>query len=349
MKIHDFLEFQMEKHATIIVLPSKHQGGAENPITTRWATQKTPRHVFPQYFQGYAAQPTPKSSKASKKQQGMPSKTPKGAPPTAKPTSHVLTVRCCISLKQCHLSTLDHCIYMNNSKGSIFTLEIDSLRSEMLENIGWITGSHKNMNRAHWEHFITTQLAIKVGFSFPFQLHMATLTPPKEATSAEKNRQQPKRNGDPIQMWRVITGTTSAPGLTQALYKLFHEIWGGKLFGQDMHYIPSSASNTPEGCSTLWNLSKTWQDSTITVKSFGLRPLHNRIPLDEQGMPTQKSLAFLLRTLHHPEGGPIFRAVEEREHPSHADSLIHGDWPVVCLPPRSPGPQMDGRQNSCRR
>ena len=30
MKIHDFLEFQMEKHATIIVLPSKRRGGAEN-------------------------------------------------------------------------------------------------------------------------------------------------------------------------------------------------------------------------------------------------------------------------------------------------------------------------------
>jgi hypothetical protein len=106
---------------------------------------------------------------------------------------------------------------------------------------------------------------------------------------------------------------------------------GGELFGQDMHYIPTSASNTPEGRSTLWNFGKTWQDSTVTVKSFGLQPLHNRIPLNEQGMSTLKSLAFLLRRLHHPEGGPIFRAVEERAHPSHANSLVHGDWPVVYL------------------
>ena len=80
------------------------------------------------------------------------------------------------------------------------------------------------------------------------------------------------------------------------------------------------------------NLGKAWQDSTVTVKSFGLRPLHNRIPLDNDNKyATLKSLAFLIRRLHHPEGGPIFRAVEERAHPSHADSLIHGDWPVVYL------------------
>ena len=331
MKIHDLLEFQMEKQATIIVLPSKRRGGAENPITTRWTTQKPPRHVYPQYFQGYTAQPTPKSAESSKKQKGTPSKPPTGAPPASKPTSHVLAVRCCVSLKQCHISTLEHWIYMTNSKRSVITLEIDSLRSEFLEHVGWITGSHVNMNRAHWEHFIRNQLTQRVGFSFPFQLHMAPLIPPKEATTAEKNRQQPKRNGDPIQMWRVTTGLNSAQGLTQCLHKLFHEIWGGKLFGQDMHYIPTSASVTPEGRRTLWNLGKTWQDSTVTVKSFGLRPIHTRIPIDKDKYSPLQSLAFLLRRLHHPAGGPIFRAVEEREHPSHADSLIHGNGPVVYL------------------
>jgi hypothetical protein len=58
MKIHDFLEFQMEKLATIIVLPSKRRGGAENPITTRWKTQK-PSTPLPSIFSGVCSSTNP--------------------------------------------------------------------------------------------------------------------------------------------------------------------------------------------------------------------------------------------------------------------------------------------------
>jgi hypothetical protein len=45
MKIHDLLEFQMEKQATIIVLPSKRRGGAEIP-SLQGGRRKTPLDTF---------------------------------------------------------------------------------------------------------------------------------------------------------------------------------------------------------------------------------------------------------------------------------------------------------------
>ena len=154
MKFHDFLDFQMEKNATIIVLTSKRRGGAESPITERWNTTSKPhRHVYPMYFQGYTTvQKQPKSAESAKKKQaGPPSKTTKGAPPTssAATTSHIIAVCCCISIKQHYLDVLDAMAALNNTKGSIFTLEVDPIRSEFLDKSGWITGSHINMNRAH--------------------------------------------------------------------------------------------------------------------------------------------------------------------------------------------------------
>lgn len=88
--------------SNINVRSSKRRGGVENPITERWnTTKKPPQHVYSMYFQGYTVQKQPKLAESAKKKQGLPNKTPKGAPPTPKkPTNHVLAVRCCISIKQ---------------------------------------------------------------------------------------------------------------------------------------------------------------------------------------------------------------------------------------------------------
>ena len=332
MRVFDFLNYQVGlngERPQIIVLPSKRKNGAENPIMTRWTNNQPSRQFYTLYFQGYVARKQPISAADAKKKQRLAPKIPTAAPAT-KPTSpnHILNVRLCVSINKPQLETL--MIATNKTMHTSCVIEVDPIRSELVEKIGWITGSHKDMNRSHWEHFLTANLASTVGVSFPFKLNMEAVTPPGHLSTAARTKQlRPPKGVDSIQMWRVTTGKASALGLSKAMYTLFHDIWEGQVLGQNMHYIPTSASVTPDGIATMWAAAKEWQDSTISVKSFGLKSLHERINLFVPG-EAPRSLAFYLRKLHHAEGKPLFHAVEEQA-PNNTDITSHGAFPVVYL------------------
>jgi hypothetical protein len=332
MRIFDFLHYQVGlngERPQILVLPSKRKNGSENPIMTRWTNNQPSRQFYSLYFQGYVARKLPVSTAEAKKKKGKDPKLPT-ATPTIKPTGtpHTLKVRTCVSINRTQYNTL--LAATAKTTNTSCAISVDTIRSEFVEKIGWITGSHRDMNRTHWEHFLMTHLAASVGKSFPFSLHMEAITPPGHIPKDARNRQlNPPRGVEPIQMWRVVTGKDSAQGLSTSLSTLFHDIWAGQVLGQHMHYIPTSASVTPDGISTMWAAAKEWQESTITVKSFGLKPLHDRIALGVFGEPP-RSLAFYLRHLHHAEGTPLFHAVEENA-PTPSEIASHGAFPVVYL------------------
>ena len=332
MRVFDFLNYQVGlngERPQILVLPSKRKNGAENPITTRWTNNQPARQFYTLYFQGYVARKQPVSTADAKKKRGNDPKLPTATPNT-KPngTPHTMNVRMCVSINRPQYNTL--LAATAKTTNTSCAISVDTIRTEFVEKIGWITGSHRDMNRSHWEHFLTTHLAMSVGKSFPFTLHMEAITPPSHIHKDARNRQlNPPRGVEPIQMWRVVTGKDSAQGLSTSLSTLFHDIWAGQVLGQHMHYIPTSASVTPEGISTMWAAAKEWQESTITVKSFGLKPLHDRIALGVLGEPP-RSLAFYLRHLHHAEGRPLFHAVEEHD-PTPSEIASHGALPVVYL------------------
>ena len=325
MKVYDFLHFQVGPNATILVLPSKRRGGGdENPITTRW-NSKTNRSIFTNYFQGYTLPKTPLSAAAAKKTASAVKKdTSKN---NTKPGT-TLNVRVCISIFKFQLPTLDQAAKL--LPDPFMTISVDPIRSEIIEKIGWITGTHKDMNHHHWEHFLAAQLTNVVGCSYDFRLEMEALSPPRGVSGNERFRQSnPKRGVDPIQLWRVHAGKSSASGLSSALHSLFHTTWKDKLFDQDMLFLPSSTGDTPEGKTAMWTAAKSWQDSTVSVKSFGLCHLHNRITLDDATeSDTPHSLAYYCRKIHHSGGPSLFRAIEERATTA-TDKITHGNGHVV--------------------
>ena len=327
MKVFDFLHYQVGPNATILVLPSKRRGGDENPILTRW-TKTTNRSVFPIYFQGYTVPKTPTSAAAAAKKAKATKQQKDDSGSASKGTT--LHVRACVSIQKFQLAKLGKA--MANITDPHMQLNIDPIRAEMVEKIGWITGSHKIMNISHWQHFLHTQLKHFVGSSYEYRLQMDALPPPRSASGNERYRQTHPKNGvDPIQMWGVYTGRPSAPGLSSALHSLFHTTWKGKLFGQDMQFLPIATGDTPDGQATMWLAAKTWQDNTVVIKSFGLHHLHDLImPQGADGMTNQShSLAYYCRQVHQPGGPPLFRAVEEQESPTPSDLLIHGPGPVA--------------------
>ena len=301
MKIYDFLHYKVGSNVTILVLPSKRRGGDENPIITRW-NKSTNRSIFPIYFQGYILPKTPLSAAAEKKA----TTTAKNKTDPAIKAGRILKVRVCVSLQVFQLTALERAIKVNTD--SQFHVELDSIRSEFIERIGWITGSHKAMNRTHWAHFIKAQLTHLVGACYELRLEIEALSPPKGASGNEKFRQyNPKKGTDPIQMWAVYTGKPSANGLCSSLHSLFHTTWHDKLFGQDMQFLPTSTADSPDGKATMWQAAKVWQDTTVVVKSFGLCHIHDRIVLPAiPGLsePNNHSLAYYCRQVHQPGGPP---------------------------------------------
>jgi hypothetical protein len=335
MKVYDFLHFRVGPNATILILPSRRRGGDENPILTRW-TKSTNRSVYPVYFQGYVLPKTPTSTAAEKKK----TKTKQNATSTSGDTAtavefkgHTLNLRTCVSLYKFQIDTLAKAA--QTLQDQYMRLKIDPIRAEFVDKIGWLTGTHKMMNIAHWRHFIHTQLQANVGSSYELRIQMDALTPPRSSAGNERHRQNhPKRGNDPIQMWGIYAARQSYAGLSSALHSLFHSTWQGKVFGQDMQFLPLSIGDSPDGLATMWTAAKTWQESTYVVKSFGLRPLHDLILLHDQeseGRTPQTephSLAYYCRQIHQPGGPPLFRAVEERD-PTPTDILTHGNNPVV--------------------
>lgn len=327
MKIYDFLHYKVGSNATILVLPSKRRGGDENPIITRW-NKSTNRSIFPIYFQGYTIPKTPLSATAEKKANTAAKNKTDSAIAKA---GRILKVRVCVSLQVFQLTALEKAIKVNTDPQ--FHVDLDSLRSEFIERVGWITGSHKAMNRTHWAHFIKAQLTHLVGACYELRLEIEALSPPKGASGNEKFRQyNPKKGTDPIQMWAVYTGKPSSNGLCSSLHSLFHTTWQDKLFGQDMQFLPTSTADSPDGKATMWQAAKAWQDTTVVVKSFGLCHIHDRIVLPTiPGLPepNSHSLAYYCRQVHQPGGPPLFRAIEETDVPTASDLLIHGHGPVV--------------------
>jgi hypothetical protein len=335
MKVYDFLHFRVGPNATILILPSRRRSGDENPILTRW-TKATNRSIYPVYFQGYVIPKTPTSTAADKKK----AKTKQNATTTSGDMAttvelkgHTLNLRTCVSLYKFQIETLAKAA--SALQDQHMRLTIDPIRAEYVDKIGWLTGTHKFMNTAHWRHFIHTQLLAIAGSTYELRLQMDALTPPRSVTGNERYRQtHPKKGTDPIQMWGIYAARQSYAGLSSALHSLFHTNWQGKVFGQDMQFLPLSIGDSPDGLATMWTAAKTWQDSTYVVKSFGLRPIHDLILLHDQeseGRTPQTephSLAYYCRQIHQPGGPPLFRAVEERD-PTPSDILIHGTNPVV--------------------
>ena len=159
------------------------------------------------------ARKQPISAADAKKKQCVAPKPPTAAP-NVKPAgpSHILNFRLCVSINRHQYETLVTATAKTTHTSCV--IEVDPIRSEIVEKIGWITGSHKDMNRSHWEHFLTARLASAVGVSFPFKLNMEAVTPSSHISTAARNKQlRPPKGVDPIQMWRVTTGKASALGL----------------------------------------------------------------------------------------------------------------------------------------
>jgi hypothetical protein len=326
MKVHDFLQYKVGSNTAIIVLPSKRRGGDENPIVNRW-THTTTRNIYPIYFQGYTIPRNPTSSASAAKKEATTGKKEK---PVSKAATN-LKVRVCISLQKFQLPSLIKAAALTNTDATC-KITLDPIRHEIVEKIGWITGSHKVMNISHWEHYIQAQLSHFVGSSFDLRLQMDPLSAPRSASGNERFRQtNPKQGVDPIQMWGVYTGKPSAAGLSSALHSLFHTQWRGKVFGQDMQFLPTSTGDSLEGIATMWQAAKLWQDETIVVKSFGLHHIHDLIETyaSDGTASTPHLLAYYCRKTHQPGAPPLFRAVESREIPTQADLLIHGHGPVA--------------------
>jgi hypothetical protein len=334
MKVFDFLHFRVGPNASILVLPSRRKGGDENPILTRW-TKATNRSIYSVYFQGYNLPKTPTSTAADKKKttKTKNNATLHGDNANSEATKgHTLHLRTCVSLHKFQLTTLATAV--TTLQDQYLRLSIDPIRAEFVDKIGWLTGTHKFMNIAHWRHFIHTQLLELVGSTYDFRLQMDSLTPPRSVSGNERYRQTHTRNGvDPIQMWGIYAARQSFAGFSSTLHSLFHSKWKGKVFGQDMQFLPVSIGDTPDGLATIWTAAKTWQESTYVVKSFGLRHIHDLVhpqdpDTDEDTKIEPHSLAYYCRQIHPPGGPPLFRAVEERD-PTPSDILLHGPGPVA--------------------
>jgi hypothetical protein len=147
-----------------------------------------------------------------------------------------------------------------------------------------------------------------------------------EKTNDSARQSNPKRGVDPIQLWRVHPGKSSASGLSSALHSFFYTTWKDKLFDQDMQFLPSSTGDTPEGKTAMWTAAKFWQDSTVLVKLFELcHLLHDRITLEMMPQnlthhtPSHDITAKKYTILAAP---PSF---EERATPTATDKIIHGN------------------------
>jgi hypothetical protein len=171
------------------------------------------------------------------------------------------------------------------------------------------------MNTSHWEHYIQAQLThFGVGSSFDLCLQMDPLSPPQSASGNERFCQTNLKQGvDPIQRW----GSIRASPVPQALglpYIPFLIPNGrrGKVFGQDMQFLPTSTGNSLEGKATMWQAAKLWQDKTVVVKSFGLHHIHDLIETSASNCTasTPHWLAYYCRKIHQPCAPPLFCAVE---------------------------------------
>jgi hypothetical protein len=334
MKVYDFLHFRVGPNASILVLPSRRKGGDENPILSRW-TKATNRSIYSVYFQGYTLPKTPTSTAADKKKANKAKNTATAHTDnvnTVDTKGHTLHLRTCVSLHKFQLATLYTAA--TTLQDQYLRLSIDPIRAEFVDKIGWLTCTHKFMNLAHWRHFIHTQLLQIVGSTYEFRIQMDSLTPPRSVSGNERYRQTHPKNGvDPIQMWGIYAARQSFAGISSTLHSLFHTKWKGKVFGQDMQFLPVSIGDTPDGLATIWTAAKTWQDSTYVVKSFGLRHIHDLVPLqdheaEEDTHTEPHSLAHYCRQIHPPGGPPLFRAVEERDL-TPSDILLHGPGPVA--------------------
>ena len=79
-----------------------------------------------------------------------------------------------------------------------------------------------------------------------------------------------------------------------------------------MQFLHNSTGDTPEGKATMWQAAKTWQDSTVLVKSFGLVHLHDLNTMDDANEMSQK--------LNIPLHITAARSITLGDHPSSVQS-----------------------------
>jgi hypothetical protein len=178
MKVYDFLHFQVGTNATILVLPSKRRGrGRQKSYRDTLEYQDKPKyipHLFPR-LPTFSPRPHCLLAAAAKKHASATKQDPDTPTINNKPST-TLKVRVCVSIYRFQLPTLDRAASL--LLDPYMKINVDPIRSEMVERIGWLTGTHKHMNQHHWVHFISSQLISIVGCCYEFRLEMEALSPP---------------------------------------------------------------------------------------------------------------------------------------------------------------------------